>query len=192
MDSSSGHITEILVELRAGNPDAEAKLIPLINNELRRLAAHYMGKERLDHTLQPTALVNEAYLRLTAQPKIQWEGRVHFFGIAARLMRQILIEHARAHQAQKRGAFVAKVSLDEALNFSPKRSRELIALDDALKSLQRLSPRQSRVVELRFFGGLSAEETAEVLGTSPRTVKRDWNIARAWLHGEMKKVPSGA
>lgn len=185
MVSSPGDVTELLLELSAGNPAAEAKLIPVVYEQLHRLAAHYMRQERPDHTLQPTALVNEAYLRLKAQPKIDWKDRAHFFGVAARVMRQIVIEYARAHGAKKRGAFVQKVFLDEALEFSPERSRELIALDEALKNLEQLSPRQGRVVELRFFGGLSVEETAEVLGTSPRTVKRDWNVARAWLYGEL-------
>lgn len=185
MVSSPGDITELLLALRAGNPAAEAKLIPAVYEQLHRLANHYMRQERPDHTLQPTALVNEAYLRLTAQPIIDWKDRAHFFGVAARVMRQIVIEYARAHGAKKRGAFIQKVFLDEALEFSPERSRELIALDEALKNLEQLSPRQSRVVELRFFGGLSVEETAEVLGTSPRTVKRDWNVARAWLYGEL-------
>jgi RNA polymerase sigma factor (TIGR02999 family) len=186
MHSSPGEITQLLVELRGGNPDAEAKLIPLVYEQLHRLAAHYMRHQRPDHTLQPTALVNEAYLRLAAQPETSWQDRAHFFGVAARLMRQILVEHARAQQAEKRGGLVQKFSLDEALEFSPERSRELIALDDALENLAQLSPRQSRVVELRFFGGLSVEETAEALGTSPRTVKRDWQVARAWLHGELR------
>ena len=185
MDSSPGGVTELLVELRAGNPDAEAKLIPLVYEQLHRLAGHYMRHERPEHTLQPTALVNEAYLRLVAQRKVEWENRAHFIGVAARLMRQILVEHARAHQAEKRGALVQKISLDEDLEFSPEGPKELVALDDALERLHKLSPRQSRVVELRFFGGLSVEETAEVLGTSLRTVKRDWNVARAWLHGEL-------
>ena len=185
MVSSPGGVTELLLELRAGNPAAEAKLIPVVYDQLHRLAAHYMRQERPDHTLQTTALVNEAYLRLTAQPKIKWEDRAHFFGVAAHVMRQIVMQYARAHGAKKRGALVPKVSLDEALEFSPERSRELIALDEALKNLEQLSPRQGRVVELRFFGGLSVEETAEVLGTSPRTVKRDWNVARAWLYGEL-------
>jgi len=186
MGPSPGEITQLLAQLREGSPDAEAKLIPLVYDQLHRLAAHYMRRERPDHTLQPTALVNEAYLRLTPQPETHWQDRAHFFGVAARLMRQILMEHARAHQAEKRGPFVQKLSLDEAFDFSPQRSRDLIALDDALRSLEQLSPRQSRIVELRFFGGLSAEETAEVLGISPRTVKRDWNVARAWLHGELR------
>jgi RNA polymerase sigma factor (TIGR02999 family) len=186
MDSSPGEITRLLDELGRGSAEAEAKLVPLVYHELHRLAAHYMRRERPDHTLQPTALVHEAYMRLTAQQDIHWRDRAHFFGFAARLMRQVLLQHARAHQAEKRGGCVRKFSLDEALDFSPERSGDLIALDDALKRLEQLSPRQSRVVELRFFGGLTVEETAEVLGTSPRTVKRDWNVARAWLHGELR------
>ncbi len=187
MDSSPGEITQLLVELRGGNPDAETKLIPLVYRQLHRLAAHYMRHQRPDHTLQPTALVNEAYLRLVGQPKTDWKDRAHFFGVASRLMRQILVEHARAKQTKKRGGLAQKLSLDGALEFSHDRSHELVALDDALNGLEKLSPRQSRVVEMRFFVGLSVEETAEVLGTSPRTVKRDWNVARAWLHGELAK-----
>lgn len=189
MKASPGEITLLLVELRRGNSDAEAKLIPLVYEQLHRLAAHYMRRERPSHTLQPTALVNEAYLRLAFQRATHWQSRAHFFGVAARLMRQILVEHARAKRAAKRGPFVQKFSLDEALEYSQDRSKELIALDDALKSLDQLDARQSRIVELRFFGGLSVEETAEVLGISPRTVKRDWNVARAWLHGELAKRP---
>jgi RNA polymerase sigma factor (TIGR02999 family) len=142
--------------------------------------------ERPEHTLQATALVNEAYLRLVPQEGRGWEDRAHFFAVASRLMRQILVEHARSRQAGKRGGEVAaKLPLDEALEFSPSRSRELIELDNALDSLERLDPQQARVVELRFFGGLTVEETAEVLGISPRTVKRDWRVARLWLHHEM-------
>jgi RNA polymerase sigma factor (TIGR02999 family) len=187
MDPSAGEITQVLAELRQGSPDAEAKLIPLVYPQLHRLAAHYMRGERPNHTLQPTALVNEAYVRLAGQLKADWRDRAHFFGVAARLMRQILVEHARARQAQKRGRSVWKLSLIPPLQRSRDSSGELIALDDALKSLEQLSPRQSRVVELRFFGGLSVEETAEVLGTSARTVRRDWSVARAWLHGELTK-----
>jgi RNA polymerase sigma factor (TIGR02999 family) len=187
MNPSPGEITQLLAELRRGNPEAEAKLIPLVYEQLHRLAVHYMGQERPDHTLQPTALVNEAYSRLAGHGEMNWQNRAHFFGVAARLMRQILVEYARAHLAQKRGALVEKLSLDEALDFSPQRSRELIALDDALKALERFGPRQSRVVELRFFGGLSVKETGEVLGASATTVKRDWKLARAWLLGELSR-----
>jgi RNA polymerase sigma factor (TIGR02999 family) len=187
MDSSPGEITQLLRELRQGNPDTEAKLIPLVYEQLHRLAAHYMRQERPDHTLQPTVLVDEAYSRLAAQRETNWKDRAHFFGVAARLMRQILVEYARAHQAEKRGALVQKFSLDQALDFLPQRSRELIALDDALKALEQFGPRQSRIVELRFFAGLSMEETSEVLGISPRTVRRDWKLARAWLRSELTR-----
>jgi len=153
--SSPGEITRLLVEFRAGNPDAEAKLIALVYDQLHRLAVHYMRFERPEHTLQPTALVNEAYTRLAGQRETNWQDRAHFFGVAARLMRQILLEYARRHRAQKRGALHQKVSLDEAFQFSPEKSKEVIALDDALKALEQFAPRQSRIVELRFFGGLS-------------------------------------
>jgi RNA polymerase sigma-70 factor, ECF subfamily len=186
MQPAAGEVTRLLVELRSGNPEAEAKLIPLVHQHLHRLAARYMRRERPDHTLQATALVNEAYLRLVSQEGTDWRDRVHFFGVASRLMRQILVEHARARQAGKRGGKVEKLPLDQALEVSPARSRELIELDDALESLGRLDPQQVRVVELRFFGGLTVEETAEVLGISPRTVKRDWRVARLWLHRELR------
>ena len=185
MQPSSAEVTRLLVELRSGNPEAEAKLIPLVYQHLHRLAANYMRGERPDHTLQTTALVNEAYLRLVPPKETGWRDRAHFFGVAARLMREILVEHARARHAGKRGGKIEKFSLDQALEFSPARSRELIELDDALECLGRLDPQQARVVELRFFGGLTVEETAEALGVSPRTVKRDWAVARAWLHGEL-------
>jgi RNA polymerase sigma factor (TIGR02999 family) len=185
MEPSAGEVTRLLVELRSGNPEARDKLIPLVYTQLHRLAARYMRRERPDHTLQPTALVNEAYLRLVSQKVASWKDRAHFFGIAARLMRQILVDHARVRREEKRGGKAEKLPLDQALEFSPARSRELTELDDALKSLERVDPQQARVVELRFFGGLTVEETAEELGISPRTVKRDWGVARAWLHGEI-------
>jgi RNA polymerase sigma factor (TIGR02999 family) len=185
MRPSDGEVTCLLAEIRKGNPEAQARLIPLVYRHLHRIAASYMRRERPDHTLQATALVHEAYLRLVSQEETDWQDRAHFFGIAARLMRQILVEHARARQAGKRGGAVEKLPLDQALEFTPARSRELIELDNALESLGRLDPRQARVVELRFFGGLTVEETAEVLGIAPRTVKRDWSVARAWLHGEI-------
>jgi RNA polymerase sigma factor (TIGR02999 family) len=185
MEPSAGEVTRLLAELRSGNPEARDKLIPLVYEQLHRLAARYMRRERPDNTLQPTALVNEAYLRLVSQKVASWKDRAHFFGIAARLMRQILVDHARARREEKHGGKVQKLPLDQVLEFSPARSRELIELDDALKSLERIDPQQARVVELRFFVGLTVEETAEVLGISPRTVKRDWAVARAWLHGEI-------
>lgn len=187
MEPSPGEVTQLLGELRKGSPDAQAKLIPLVYKQLHRLAASYMRHERPDHTLQPTALVNEAYMRLILQEQADWHDRAHFFGVAARLMRQILVDYARARNAGKRGAFADKLPLERALEFSPERSQELVELDDALRNLEQLDPQQARVVELRFFGGLTVEETAEVLGISPRTVKRDWSVARAWLHGELSK-----
>ena len=186
MEPASGEVTRLLAELSNGNAEAEARLIPLVYDHLHRLAASYMSGERPDHTLQATGLVNEAYLRLVSQETTQWRDRRHFFGIAARLMRQILVEHARARYAAKRGgAAQTFVSMEEEPDLSSARSRELLQLDDALQCLDRLDPQQARVVELRFFGGLTVEETAEVLGISPRTVKRDWAVARAWLHGEL-------
>jgi RNA polymerase sigma factor (TIGR02999 family) len=144
-----------------------------------------MRRERPDHTLQPTALLNEAYLRLVSQENTDWQNRAHFFGVAARLMREILVDHARARQAGKRGGLIEKFPLNEVHDFSPAKSRELVELDDALRSLEKLDSKLARIVELRFFAGLTVEETAEVLGISPRTVKRDWSIARAWLRGEL-------
>ena len=185
MEPASGEVTRLLGELRRGSPDAEAELLPLVYEHLHRLAGHYMRQERPDHTLQATALLNEAYLRLVSQERTDWQDRAHFFGIAARLMREILVDHARGRQAGKRGGLVEKFSIDEARDFSPARPRELVELDDALRSLEKLDTQQARIVELRFFGGLTVEETAEVLGISPRTVKRDWSVARAWLHGEL-------
>ncbi len=191
MQPVDGEVTKLLAELKSGKPEAQAKLIPLVYQHLHRLAASYMRRERPDHTLQATALVHEAYMRLVSQGETDWQDRAHFFGIAAHLMRQILVEHARARQAGKRGSAVEKLALDQALEFTPARSRELVELDNALESLEQIDPRQARVVELRFFGGLTVEETAEVLGIAPRTVKRDWRVARAWLHGEIFP-PNGA
>jgi RNA polymerase sigma-70 factor (ECF subfamily) len=186
VEPSSGEVTRLLVELGNGNRGVEAELIPLVYDHLHRLAARYMKDERSNHTLQATGLVNEAYLRLVSQQNTQWRDRAHFFGIAARLMRQILVEHARARHAAKRGGTAQVfVSLDDGLDVSSARSRDLLQLEDALQCLEQHDPQQARVVELRFFGGLTVEETAEVLSISPRTVKRDWAVARAWLHGEL-------
>jgi RNA polymerase sigma factor (TIGR02999 family) len=150
-----------------------------------RLAAHYTGRGRPAHTSRGSALLDEAYLRLVSQEKTEWQDRARFFGIAARLMREILVDHARARQAGGHGGLVEKLPVGEARDFSPAKSRELVELDDALRDLERQDPQQGRIVELRYFGGLTVEETAEVLGISPRTVKRDWSVARAWLHGEV-------
>jgi RNA polymerase sigma-70 factor, ECF subfamily len=183
--SQPGEVTQLLIDLRTGKRDAEAKLIPVVYAELRQLAAHYLRGERADHTLQPTALVHEAYIRLTKLHDIDWKGRSHFFAIAATIMRRILVDHARAQQAGKREALHNAFSLEDVLIVSPERSHELIALDEALKKLARFDDRRSKIVELRFFGGLSEEETGAVLGVSSRTVKRDWQIAKAWLYDEL-------
>lgn len=188
MEPARGEVTRLLAEISKGRPEAEAKLIPLVYDHLHCLAASYLRGERPEHTLQATALVNEAYLRLVSQEATAWRDRVHFFGIAARLMRQILVEHARARHAAKRGGTAPLfVPLVNELDCSSARSRELVELDDALERLEQLDPQQARIVELRFFGGMTVEETAGELGISPRTVKRDWAVARAWLHGELCK-----
>jgi RNA polymerase sigma-70 factor, ECF subfamily len=179
-------ITLLLAELAKGNQDAASKLIPLVYNELRRLAGGYMRRERPDHTLQATALVHEAYLKLVEQRVVSWQGRAHFFGIAAQMMRRILIDHARGHLRDKRGAGQKALPIDEALVFAPEQSAELVRLDQSLENLAKMDPRQARIVELRFFAGLTVEQTAEILGVSAKTVKRDWSMAKAWLHGDMK------
>ena len=162
--------------------------MPLVYDELRRLANHYLQRERSDHTLQSTALVHEAYLRLAGPNTPQWQNRAHFFGIAARVMRQILVEYARAHSAAKRGGVGAcKITLDESLELAQKTDIDVVALDGALERLSELDPQQSRIVELRFFTGLTIEDTAEVMDLSPATVKRDWTSARAWLHREIAR-----
>ena len=186
MDSPQADVTVLLAELTKGNQEAGEKLVPLVYDELKRLARSYMRRERPDHTLQATALVHEAYFKLVRQQSVNWEGRSHFFGIAARLMRRILIDHARGHLREKRGGAKEVLPLNEALVFSPERSEDLVKLDDALKRLSTIDARQGQIVELRFFGGLSVEETAAFLGISPKTVKRDWAIAKAWLHGELR------
>jgi RNA polymerase sigma-70 factor (ECF subfamily) len=162
--------------------------MPLVYGELRRLAHHYLQRERTDHTLQSTALVHEAYMRLAGKNAPQWQNRAHFFGIAAHVMRQILVEYARAHSAAKRGGVGAcKLTLDDALEIETKTDVDVIALDGALNRLSELDPQQSRIVELRFFTGLTIEDTSEVMGISPATVKRDWTSARAWLHREIDR-----
>jgi RNA polymerase sigma-70 factor (ECF subfamily) len=178
-------ITQILQEVSGGNREAPARLMPLVYDELRRLADHYLRRERPDHTLQPTALVHEAYLKLIDQTRVDWQNRAHFFGVAAQLMRRILVDHARRHQAEKRGGFRQKLTLDEAVDYSRTRDVDLVKLDDALTALAQFDARQSRVVELRFFGGLTIEETAEALSVSPATVKVDWSMAKAWLRREI-------
>lgn len=180
-------ITQLLVSWNSGNRQALEDLTPLVYDELRRLAARYLRHERPDHTLQSTALVHEAYLRLVDQKQVQWQNRAHFFGVAAQMIRRILVDHARGRQAEKRGAGAVKLSLDEAIAIPERRDLDLIALDDSLNALSRLDPQQGRIVELRFFGGLSIEETAEVLKISPATVKREWTLAKAWLYRDMTR-----
>jgi|SRR5208283_241264 len=187
MGSPEADVTALLSQLTQGNHEAHEKLIPLVYEELKRLARSYMRRERADHTLQTTALVHEAYLKLVRQQAVNWQGRSHFFGIAAQLMRRILIDHARGQLRDKRGGVKEVLPLDEALVFSPEHSEELVKLDEALERLAKLDARQSQIVELRFFGGLSVEETAEFLGISPKTVKRDWSVAKTWLHCELRE-----
>jgi len=183
----SDNITQLLVKARNGDREAESVLVPLVYQELRRLAQRYMRNERPDHTLQATALVHEAYLKLAEQREIAWQNRTHFFAVAAQLMRRILVDHARAKLAKKRGSSQQKISLDGALIFSPAQSEDLLALNEALDRLSQLDPRQGRIVELKFFGGLIDEEVADVLGVSLRTVKRDWQMAKAWLFRELNR-----
>jgi len=177
--------TQILKEWSEGDKDAPARLMPLIYEELRRRAAEYLRHERPDHTLQATALVHEAYLKLIDQNRVDWKSRAHFCGVAAQLMRRVLLEHARGHNAEKRGGKLEKLHLDETRELSDERAPELIALDDALKSFTSTYPREGEVVELKFFGGLAANEIAEVLDVSQKTVLRDWNFAKLWLRREL-------
>jgi RNA polymerase sigma factor (TIGR02999 family) len=174
---------------RAGERSASDALLPLVYDELRRLAHHHLRNERPDHTLQSTALVNEAYLRLVGQNLPKLENRAHFFAIAAQLMRQILVDYARRHRASKRGSGICLLELDDATALPQRKNVDVVALDDALNALAAIDPRQSRVVELRFFAGLSVEETSEVMGIATATVQRDWTAARAWLHREISRSP---
>ncbi|HEY9430007.1 MAG TPA: sigma-70 family RNA polymerase sigma factor [Blastocatellia bacterium] len=187
MSASSQNITRLLLDWRNGDQTAFDRLMPLVYEELRRMANHYMRNERRGHTLQTSALVNEAYLRLVDHENIEWQNRAHFFGVAAQAMRRILVDYARSRNYQKRGGGAQQVSLDEAMTLAGDRAAELIALDDALRELAKMDERKSRVVELRYFGGLSQEETAEALGVSIPTVTRDWNTAKAWLMREMTR-----
>jgi RNA polymerase sigma-70 factor, ECF subfamily len=183
----AGEITQLLKQLRTGSQDAESKLVPLVYRELRQLAARYMRRERPEHTLQPTALVHEAYLKLIQQQSVDWQSRAHFYGVASRLMRRILIDHARRVKDQKHGGG-HNVALDPDLIAVQGKSPDILALDEALTRLEQDAPRQSQVVELRFFGGCSEDEIAKMLGISVRTVKRDWRVARAWLYAELSNT----
>jgi RNA polymerase sigma factor (TIGR02999 family) len=178
-------ISRLLAAWDSGDQQALEELTPLIYEELCRLAHHYLSRERSGHTLQTAALVNEAFMRLVDQKETHWQNRTHFFGIAAQLMRRILVDHARSHARAKRGGGAYNLPLNEIAVLSPEREADLIALDDALKRLLEIDPRKCRVVELRYFGGLTVEETAEVLKVSPITVKRDWSVAKAWLRREI-------
>ena len=180
-----GDVTQLLVELKRGNRQAEERLIPLVYSELRRIAAIYLRREAANHSFQPTALVHEAYLRLTRIQEIDWQSHSHFFAVSATLMRRILVDHARANLAGKRGQGWDPVSLNDAIVPAPGRAPEILALDLALLELAKLDERQCKIVEMRFFAGMSEEETANVLGISARTVKRDWRIAKAWLYKEL-------
>ena len=179
---ASDEITQVLRDVSDGCDTAPERLMPLVYDELRKLAQAYLHDERINHTLQATALVHEAYLRLVDWQNVTWQNRAHFFAVAAQMMRRILVDHAREKNAQKRGGEWTKLSLDEAISFPQQNEVDVVALDDALKDLEKLDPEQSRIVELRFFGGLTIEETAEVMRRSPATVKREWTMAKAWLH----------
>ena len=188
MSDRSKPVTELLAKWSKGDESAREALMPLVYDELRRLAASYLRRERGDHTLQPTALVHEAYLRLVEERSVDWKSRSHFFGVAAKLMRRILVDHARAELAEKRGARPRKVALTEAIAMSRERPDEMLALDDSLTRLATLDPQQGRIVEMRIFAGLTVEETAAALSVSPATVKRDWSFAKAWLLRDLQRV----
>lgn len=181
-------VTQMLQEWNSGNQEILNELLETVYHELRLLARSYLSKERSNHTLQPTALVNEAYLRLIRQRNVTWQNRAHFFGIAAQIMRRILIDHARKHLYAKRGGGAVKISLNDMFETPNQPDVELIALDDALKTLEEVDPQQCRIVELRFFGGLTIEETALVMGISQTQVKEEWNFAKAWLYRQMKRT----
>lgn len=181
-------VTQLLINWSKGDQAALEKLVPLVNSELRRLARRYLARERPSHTLQTSALINEAYIRLIDQQSVQWQNRAHFFAVAAQVMRHILVDHARAHLYAKRGGGALKVPLDEVEVIAAQRAAKLVALDDALSTLTSLDLRKSQIIELRFFGGLTIEETAEAMSISPKTVTREWRSAKAWLHREMSKT----
>ena len=187
MASASGPVTQWLFAWSSGDRAALEELIPVVYPELRRIAARYLRRERFGHTLQPTALVNEAYLKLIDQNRAHWQNRAHFFGVAAQLMRRILVDHARTRGAAKRGGGAAPVTLVDAMGASTPRGIDVVALDEALSRLTSFYPEQGRLVELRYFGGLTIEETGEVMGMSPATVKRQWAVARAWLLSQLDR-----
>lgn len=187
MTLSQNQVTQLLLDWGNGDKAALDKLVPVVYQELRRLAAYYMRRERPGHTLQTSALVNEAYMRLVDYSQMRWQSRAHFFAVAAQAMRRILVEHARKRHFAKRGGGAVKVSFDEAAIVSQEQASDLVALDDALTSLEAMDPRKARIVELRYIGGLNIEETAEVLAISPATVQREWRAAKAWLYRAIKE-----
>lgn len=188
MADRRGDVTLLLCKLKQGDRDAAHQLIPLVYQELRKIAGAYMRDERPDHTLQPTALVNEAYLRLADQTRVDWRDRAHFFGVAARMMRRVLVDHAREHLAGKRGGGQAKLALEGlGIEVGPPKVEEVLLVDQALEKLKEFDPRQEQIVEMHYFGGMSVEETAEALGISARTVDREWAMARAWLRRELSR-----
>jgi RNA polymerase sigma factor (TIGR02999 family) len=188
-NDQTSKITQLLIAWNNGRPEALEDLLPLVYGELRHLAARYLHREPIDHTLQPTALVHEAYLRLVDQREVQWQNRAHFYGIAAKIMRRILVDSARARKADKRGAGWERVSLNEDQTPADAAGIDVLALNQALERLATFDPQQERIVELRYFGGLTIEEAAEVVGISAASVVREWTIARAWLRGELSKNP---
>ena len=191
MPEPDGTVTLLLTQVRDGNQEAANQLIPLIYEELRQMAGAFMRGERPGDTLQATALVNEAYMRMVGGHPVEWQNRAHFFAIAAHTMREVLLDYARRSRAAKRGGGnVRKVELDEEFSVGPDKLEEVIAIDEALERLAQIDPRQSRIVELRFFAGLKVEEAAEVMGVSPKTIKREWRSAKAWLHREKDTVKS--
>ena len=191
MEAEKGEVTQLLNNMAKGDSGAAEKLLPLVYSELHRLAASYMRRERPDHTLQATALINEAYLRLTKEDG-EWNSREHFIGMAANVMRHVLVDYARAHKAKQRDGGMKRVELKEDLAISPEKIEEVVALDEALTRLEHLQPRQGKVVEMRYFGGLSVEQIASLLGVSERSVKRDWSLARIWLFRELEQGSAAA
>jgi RNA polymerase sigma-70 factor (ECF subfamily) len=191
MGSNAGPVTQLLLRWNSGEESCRDELIQLLDYELRRIAHRHMRKEREGHTLQTTALINEAYLKLVDQSRANWQNRVHFLGVASAVMRRVLVDHARGLCRDKRGGAAGHLPLDEGLVFTPAKSAALVALDDALEELARLNPRKAQVVELRYFGGLSVEEAAEALGVHPNTIIRDWSLARAWLKRELARGAAG-
>lgn len=189
-DQSTSEVTQVLRRISKGEREAVEQLVPMIYDEFRALAGSYLRRESPGHTLQPTALVNEAFLKLVDQKNVDWQGRSHFFAVGAQAMRRILVDHARGKSREKRGGDRQKISLNEEITLSPQRDEDLLAVDEALVKLSKIDPRQARIVELRFFGGMTVQEVAEVLGVSKRTVEAEWTMVRAWLRRELTEEAS--